>query len=539
MIFFCPASHKTNVTLQTYCYHKMTSKHFDCTYLTVSLTPISPLYYPKSCSCSFSFLQYFCNFHLAPPTLSLSLFLLAFYLRTLLSTDHHTKPIRVSFSGGRMEGRRRISLSRAMTDVELNSSSSEFLQEIFGEYTPGIPTGFKTVYPVPAFTNNGSIAGDLTPSTDDLENNRNFVADQKISPALTTIARTTLPVLKSKQIHGELKNMEDVTAISGLHKTNSTAISKNIPQVPKIAGFPPLKTQVIILTTKRSGSSFVGELFNSNRKVFYMFEPLFEITFDVLKHRFTNSKAKVLTYNIWNHTLRCNYTFPSDNYWMRQPCSHSNAIKECDILCPSVRVPKKETGRVISGICDKHPFAVLKTIRIMDIEELRTFLEDQTLNLKILHLVRDPRAVMNSRRRLHEPNSDLIRRKGKKADEVKDLCEHMARNLDYRDSPPEWLKGKYMLVRFEDVAENPIEVTRRIYQNLGLEYTEDVTRWIDKNTHGTDQTKKGKVSAFSRTRDTKKVLNAWRATISKSLMHEIESKCKDVMKRLSYETEIL
>eukprot|EP00057_Strongylocentrotus_purpuratus_P010017 XP_011664491.1 PREDICTED: uncharacterized protein LOC105438412 [Strongylocentrotus purpuratus] len=157
-------------------------------------------------------------------------------------------------------------------------------------------------------------------------------------------------------------------------------------------------------------------------------------------------------------------------------------------------------------MCLDHSYTVLKTIRVKDIKDLRVFLEDPSLNLKILHLVRDPRAVINSRRKLKAPNSDLLRRKCPHADESKDLCEHMARNLQYKVDPPSWLKGIYMLVRFEDVAEDPIKQTQQIYQHVRIKIHQDVLGWLKNNTHGNKG--HGTGGPFSRTRDTHKVINA-------------------------------
>ncbi|XP_071507045.1 carbohydrate sulfotransferase 1-like [Diadema antillarum] len=298
-----------------------------------------------------------------------------------------------------------------------------------------------------------------------------------------------------------------------------------------------LRTRVVIVTTKRSGSSFVGELFNSNPEIFYMFEPLFSITFDVLYHRLSPKNAVKESLYIWNHILRCNYStsYPKPTKWVKNGglnlCVASNALNRSSSLCEKHSVSPENVGHVISQLCLDHSFTVLKTIRVMDIKELRSFLEDPTLNVKILHLIRDPRAVMNSRRKLKEGNSDLERRKGKGADEIVDLCQHMARNLKYRDNPPTWLKGKYIMVRFEDIASNPVEETRRIYSELGLPIHQDVIDWIEQNTHQSPK----KASPFSRQRNTSAVLTAWKDSIPTLVKKDVEKKCRDVMRKLSYD----
>ena len=34
--------------------------------------------------------------------------------------------------------------------------------------------------------------------------------------------------------------------------------------------------------------------------------------------------------------------------------------------------------------------------------------------------------------------------------------------------PPDWLKGRHMLLRYEDLAEDPHRVTQQIYHIMGL-----------------------------------------------------------------------
>ena len=298
------------------------------------------------------------------------------------------------------------------------------------------------------------------------------------------------------------------------------------------------RVQIIFVTTKRSGSSFIGELFDSNPAVFYMYEPLFQVTSDVLKHRIDNRQAESLIFLLWNHTLRCNYsTFnQGPKNWLRRSglntCQVSGALKSSKLLCPVRKIPERKVGPIISKMCLDHFYTVLKTIRVKDIKDLRVFLEDPSLNLKILHLVRDPRAVINSRRKLKAPNSDLLRRKCPHADEIKNLCEHMARNLQYKVDPPSWLKGKYMLVRFENVAEDPIKQMQRIYQHVGIKIHQDVLGWLKNNTQGNKG--HGTGGPFSRTRDTHKVINARKNSISEEVREEVERKCSPVMNALQY-----
>ncbi|XP_071498721.1 carbohydrate sulfotransferase 1-like isoform X1 [Diadema antillarum] len=352
---------------------------------------------------------------------------------------------------------------------------------------------------------------------------------------------------------GKPDNPGDVTQRdeSDMIRDNERDLAANVPvtkkqhplkKVDDDRNMPFQRLQIVIVTTKRSGSSFVGELFNSNPNIFYMFEPLHRITFDALAHRLPKSiPITELSFSIWNHTLRCNYstTYPAPGEWLSilnkhkiDPCKYVNGTSVPSAHCQLLGKPLGErAGRALSLFCADHPVTVLKTIRVMDIEELRPFLEDPGLNVKILHLLRDPRAVMDSRRRLAEVNSDLIRRRGRGADEILDLCQHMERNIRYNDSPPSWLRGKYVMVRFEDVASNPVDEARRIYRKLGLPLHADVVMWIDRNT----RTAERENDPFSRTRNSTEVLSAWQRTLPAQTRKNIESRCQHLLEKLSYD----
>lgn len=47
---------------------------------------------------------------------------------------------------------------------------------------------------------------------------------------------------------------------------------------------------------------------------------------------------------------------------------------------------------------------------------------------------------------------------------------------------PPWLKGKYMLVRYEDLARNPMKKTEEIYGFLGIPFSSARVPWIQNNT---------------------------------------------------------
>lgn len=183
--------------------------------------------------------------------------------------------------------------------------------------------------------------------------------------------------------------------------------------------------------------------------------------------------------------------------------------------------------KLLGAATKKYTGLAIKTIRIQDLNTIKDVVSDASLNVKILHLVRDPRGVINSRRKMHEGNTDLARRKGRGADEILDLCEHYDRNLK-TGSIAGWLHGRYKLVRYEDVAENPLPITAEIYKFIGMDVPASVNKWLYNNTRFS------KGGSFSVTRNSKQTAAAWETELDRHIVREIQQKCADSMAKLGY-----
>ena len=80
---------------------------------------------------------------------------------------------------------------------------------------------------------------------------------------------------------------------------------------------------VIILTNYRSGSTFLGELFNQHSNAFYIFEPLFPITRKC--NRFSDLKTQVL-----HQYLKCDFPRFTDIFQIEELPGRSDFTRrEC------------------------------------------------------------------------------------------------------------------------------------------------------------------------------------------------------------------
>ncbi|XP_072020653.1 carbohydrate sulfotransferase 1-like [Amphiura filiformis] len=305
--------------------------------------------------------------------------------------------------------------------------------------------------------------------------------------------------------------------------------------------------KVIILTRKRSGSSFVGEVLNQNPDMFYVFEPLTVLTFLGVKRFMRKDIFDTFSLQILNATLHCDFqnVYMQNKWWFflkKNLCLYSNSVKNIE-MCghdpehdPEPK-PKDEqrsyVNKIISNltrICQNYRYIGIKTIRLTEIRLLKQLMTSSYLNIKILHLVRDPRGTMSSRIKLPQENYEFLRKKGKTGNEVTDLCRSVNRNLKFinNNEDHDWLHNRYKLIRFEDTATNPRKAAEEIYDFLGIPFPDSLSDWIEANT------KVNSGDPYSHTRDSKSIVHSWRQYLNLTDVLHMQDKCKNVMPILGY-----
>ena len=277
--------------------------------------------------------------------------------------------------------------------------------------------------------------------------------------------------------------------------------------IPATASFTK-NVQLIIVTRWRSGSSFTGEIFNNNPEFAYFFEPLIGTVGSKSGIPFGEHHVSVL-----HDILKCNFIKTNYMWWQGQipiNCGKSLTFSKT-ILCEYFKVvlqPRNDTSAVVEEACRSHRHVAIKTVRMPDIKYLKRIVSDSNLNVKIIHLIRDPRAVFLSR--ASTPDVD---------DMHHDECDEMENNLNYWKNTPNWLKGHHMLLRYEDLAEDPVSLTEKIYSFLGLKVPETVKMWLRYNTNWNE------VGQFSHARVSSEAAHAWRTKIPYRTMLEVQRRC--------------
>uniref|UniRef100_A0A8C2AP67 Sulfotransferase n=1 Tax=Cyprinus carpio TaxID=7962 RepID=A0A8C2AP67_CYPCA len=215
--------------------------------------------------------------------------------------------------------------------------------------------------------------------------------------------------------------------------------------------------------------------------------------------------------------------------------------------------------RLLEEECLKYNTIVIKGVRVLDVNVLAPLMEDPSLDLKVIHLVRDPRAVANSRIKsrhgLIRENLQVVRSRDPKLRRVpfvdpghkmskKDgadyhsvgamevICDRTYRSLRTALNPPSWLKGKYLAVRYEDLVENPVKTLRNVYQFANLSASLDIESFALNMTNGTSSSSKPFIVSA---RNATQAASAWRTVLSIQQIKQVEEYCHHAMAILGYE----
>ncbi|KAG9475881.1 carbohydrate sulfotransferase 1 [Eleutherodactylus coqui] len=328
------------------------------------------------------------------------------------------------------------------------------------------------------------------------------------------------------------------------------------------------KTHVLILATTRSGSSFVGQLFNQHTDVFYLFEPLYHVQYTLIP-KMTPSKSTTdrrvmlgASRDLLRSLYDCDLYF-MENYIKPQPINHttdrlfrrgaSKALCSppvCDALGPTdIYLEEGDCAKKCGSLnlslamesCKEHGHVAIKTVRVPEVNDLRALVEDPRLNLKVIQLVRDPRGILASRSETFRDTYRLWRiwrATGRRpynldATQLTTVCEDFLNSVSTGLSRPLWLKSRYMLLRYEDLARNPMKKMEEIYDFVGIPLDTNVERWILNNTRADQSSAKHKYGTL---RNSAATAESWRLTLSYDIVEFTQNACRQVLVQLGYKT---
>ena len=160
--------------------------------------------------------------------------------------------------------------------------------------------------------------------------------------------------------------------------------------IPDEGGKP---VRSLVVTTWRSGSTFLGDVLLAHPATYYHYEPLLDIGITQARY----GQLADLAVNNLNNLMYCNYT--GMNHYLDYEYKHPWLLNHNTRLwwiCFAFR-SFCHNQRFLSNYCSLFPFQSIKVVRLrMNLTE--TFLKDPNLDVRVLLLVRDPRGTLQSRK---------------------------------------------------------------------------------------------------------------------------------------------
>ncbi|CAL4122569.1 unnamed protein product, partial [Meganyctiphanes norvegica] len=166
---------------------------------------------------------------------------------------------------------------------------------------------------------------------------------------------------------------------------------------------------LVLSSLPRSGSSLMGELIATIPNSVYYFEPIYKF---LQKGTWTNDQN--ITSDYIKSLFRCEIEKEFENWFKANP----DWIKWWNIKAKRCYSMKTYHGKLkcfsnfnIKQDCEESNAIIMKVIRAR-MSWIEPFILDQSLNLKIIHIVRDPRASIKSIMQFNGWNKDAKYRCG-------------------------------------------------------------------------------------------------------------------------------
>ena len=294
--------------------------------------------------------------------------------------------------------------------------------------------------------------------------------------------------------------------------------------------------KILIFTSYRSGSSFIGEILKHQQSTFYTFEPFNFLQFQNLMS--TRATETLLSRNVSHYLsnlFRCNFQplqrdslkyFPLESglrtAWIPRCFNGARSFEQAEDIC-------KERKNKIS-----------KIIRVKYVKDIIQVIQE---NITIIHLIRDPRGTIASRMKIVY-DADAVRKwigndrrmtymkiKAKAhCLKLKENYEYVASLLQTQDTPvTDKLRQRYIVVRYEDFAYHPKDMTKRLIDFLETNPIEAFYRWLNAITNGENP------NPYSVFRQSNVTAEAWRKYLPYSFVDVIQDACQDVLTYYGYQ----
>lgn len=233
----------------------------------------------------------------------------------------------------------------------------------------------------------------------------------------------------------------------------------------------------LIVTSWRSGSTFLGEILSAIPETYYYYEPL-------MRHaarKFNSDDSERDKKEVLSHIkklLKCDFSDMEGylSHARMHPFQFEKNRRLWDDCKSLLNRDNCFSPSFLGPYCKQFPFITMKIVR-SNLEVLKDIIKDD-MNVRILLLVRDPRPTLNSRWR----KGFCIAENAPACGSPSKLCDQLVR--DFRAAEQLFIDypKRFMTIRYEDLALDLYEVTEKILSFFGLKFNEEVKKFLETHT---------------------------------------------------------
>ncbi|XP_065059724.1 carbohydrate sulfotransferase 5-like [Rhopilema esculentum] len=304
---------------------------------------------------------------------------------------------------------------------------------------------------------------------------------------------------------------------------------------------------VIILAQGRSGSSFFAELFNRDKNSFYLFEPLlvversnkvihFELRNQSLLRSFKNESRELFKGLITcqENTQLAKYMDIYDEYGSRSRTAAFGRPPFTD----EKRAYRIDHNKILKLCSNLTSYTVFKELEFrlpdMKLAMLVELSEELGVDLRVVQLVRDPRAYLHSQLKLGWFFKNTTIRTRRADVYMKSRCLETLRYVNDIEKNMKRYKSKmrYTLLRYEDLLTKSDSMLQKVTDVTGINVFNNSIGWFRQITKGTG---KGDGNRYQNgPRNAALIKDSWRQNIDVKIFETIQRVCNKTMARLGY-----
>lgn len=309
------------------------------------------------------------------------------------------------------------------------------------------------------------------------------------------------------------------------------------------------RTNILIIAHGRTGSSFLGQIFNSHPEVFYIYEPL--ITFQLTSLR-NSSLYERSTMRLLRDIFNCRFKQQTEflSFMSHMQLNRFSSRVLTTPYCKNITNVRnnrtsmhcKDLDPLITSLsCALHRHTVVKVLThrlpFLEVDRLEPLFDSGGGKLKIIHLMRDPRAVIASMDRVGwSLNNSAINTAATNfslfTTLVQKFCLSMIQSLRFALSAEGRLPDHYRLLRYEDLVSSPLNASQELFDFVGIPMSDQVKRYLVNSTNSRDRRYTHEYGTLRN--NASKLIDAWRNHLSAEAVRAVESHCWPVLEILRY-----